>query len=410
MRTEKTRKTGFTLVELIVVIAIIAILAAVSVIGFTRYIENARLSNDNSTASSMTRVVQYYLTDKPEVELDAADVRSLIEENNGGSFDFTPESSGYAFVYIAEDREIALVDVEETIEGGSQLNSESNTKLLSDVANLDQGAVGFGNTPEEVFGENTFLLSKGGSALAEIVYSIRSLALSDDLEGDFQLLTTFASDNAGNQTEQDLFDSFLEEFDPDFNLFVNNNSWSHIPYEANFYSNEFRRIIFQENIRNIPTMTVASIAFIHIDSDVSLPRTVKTIENNALSKVYLKPGTSIITSKLENTIVESSAFSEQQKSNYNISVNEVDSFVELDVDAEWYEPGTETWHQFVSEGPQELTTVTRVRFDITNIPRSQVDDIIIIRVTRASGTFYLVRAYNDETGLLGAKTIPVEYV
>lgn len=42
----KTLKKGFTLVELIVVIAIIAILSTVAIIGFTRTVDKAKVSND----------------------------------------------------------------------------------------------------------------------------------------------------------------------------------------------------------------------------------------------------------------------------------------------------------------------------------------------------------------------------
>jgi prepilin-type N-terminal cleavage/methylation domain-containing protein len=409
MNTKAKGIRGFTLVELIVVIAIIAILAAVSVIGFTRYIENARISNDEQAASSMTRVVQYYLTDKPGIELDALDVRSLIEDNNGGSFNFTPQSSGYAFVYVAESQEVVLVNVNEAIETGVQLEQSSDTRLLSDIIDLNQESEGIGNTPEEIFGADTFLLSKGGSTVAEIVHRIRDLAESDQLDHDFASLVSYSGSKASTQTEQTFFDSLLNEFDPEYNLFVNNNTWSHIPYEVNYYSSEFRRIIFQDNIKNLPTMTTASTAFIHIDSDVSLPRTIKTIEANALSKLYLKTGTSINTSKLENAIAEADAFSSAQKTAYNISLTEVEQFVELAVTAQWYKTDTSEWLDFV-EGTQELSSSTRVKFDITNVPRHLIDDIIILRVTRASGTSYLIKAYNDDSGLIGSKTIPVEYI
>ena len=48
---QRSKESGFTLVELIVVIAIIAILAVVSVFGYTKYMEDARRSNDIQLAS-----------------------------------------------------------------------------------------------------------------------------------------------------------------------------------------------------------------------------------------------------------------------------------------------------------------------------------------------------------------------
>jgi prepilin-type N-terminal cleavage/methylation domain-containing protein len=399
------KERGFTLVELIVVIAIVAILAAVSIIGFTRYIENARMSNDNQAAAQMTDVVQYYLTGKPDMDLDATDVRSLIEENSGGSFDFTPQSRDHAFVYLADSKEVIVVDVEEAIGSGIPIR-HSETTLLSDVTELD--AEETIDTPEEIFGAGTFLISTGGSTVADFVTDVRQLAESDNLLTDFDALVTNKDGLSNEAGERDFIAGLLDNFDPDFNLFVNNNSWSHIPYEVNYYSNEFRRIVFQDGIKNLPTMTTASIAFIHIDANVSIPRTVKTIEYNALSKVYVKPGTVIDTTKLENAKAESGAFSSTQVTSYNIFVSQVDTFDELDVVASWYNTGTSEWVDFV-EGVQSLTVDTRVQFDITNIPRHLIDDIIIMRVTRQTGTFYYIKAYNDESGLIGTTMIQVEY-
>lgn len=53
-------KRGFTLVELLVVIAIIAILAAISVVGYTSFIKKAAISNDNSLANQLNRLIDGY--------------------------------------------------------------------------------------------------------------------------------------------------------------------------------------------------------------------------------------------------------------------------------------------------------------------------------------------------------------
>ena len=49
----KKLKKGFTLVELIVVIAIIAILSTVAVIGFTRVVDKANVSNDTQLVRNL---------------------------------------------------------------------------------------------------------------------------------------------------------------------------------------------------------------------------------------------------------------------------------------------------------------------------------------------------------------------
>ena len=48
---KKQQKKAFTLVELLVVIAILAILASVAVVGYTAFIKNAAVSNDENVAT-----------------------------------------------------------------------------------------------------------------------------------------------------------------------------------------------------------------------------------------------------------------------------------------------------------------------------------------------------------------------
>ena len=49
----KNTKKGFTLVELLVVIAILAILASVAVVGYTAFLDKARLSNAETEANQI---------------------------------------------------------------------------------------------------------------------------------------------------------------------------------------------------------------------------------------------------------------------------------------------------------------------------------------------------------------------
>ena len=101
------------MVELIVVIAIIAILAVVSVVGYNAFIERANLSSDNQTLSSMNNVLKTHTAVNFE-ELDADDVKYIIESaNGGGRFDFTPRSKGYAYFYISSTKKIELLKYDE---------------------------------------------------------------------------------------------------------------------------------------------------------------------------------------------------------------------------------------------------------------------------------------------------------
>ena len=62
-RKLRKNKKGFTLVELIVVIAIIAVLAAIIVPNMIKYLENAKQSELNSTATSIYQAASAAWTD-----------------------------------------------------------------------------------------------------------------------------------------------------------------------------------------------------------------------------------------------------------------------------------------------------------------------------------------------------------
>ena len=55
---KRQNKKAFTLVELLVVIAILAILASVAVVGYTSFLKNAAISNDDSTVAQLNRYLE----------------------------------------------------------------------------------------------------------------------------------------------------------------------------------------------------------------------------------------------------------------------------------------------------------------------------------------------------------------
>ena len=133
---------GFTLVELIVVIAIIAILAVVSVVGYTRYMEDARFSNDTQAASQMTTVLNSMVAanDIEYDELDSHGVRDLLKES-GETFTMSPTSKNAGFFYVSESKSIVVMKYNTAVE------LESNASFTKF------------NSPEELFGVGLFLLT-----------------------------------------------------------------------------------------------------------------------------------------------------------------------------------------------------------------------------------------------------------
>jgi prepilin-type N-terminal cleavage/methylation domain-containing protein len=210
----KTRTSGFTLVELIVVIAIVAILSAVSIVGFRRFIDNAKWSNDSQLAVQMTNTVRNSLIGEITDDLDAADVRRIIEDNHGGSFDFTPETSEAGFFFLADNQQIVVQTYEYM--AGVLLSANDTNVLLSDT--ILEEAYAFGNSPEEIFGVGKYLLTTEGSAVAELVTTIRNYYRLVIEEGKDE---TYLADIASrHETLGDLLGAYAAKFSPTQNVLV----------------------------------------------------------------------------------------------------------------------------------------------------------------------------------------------
>ncbi len=379
-------RKGFTLVELIVVIAIIAILSSVSIVGFTRYIENARLSNDNQAARQMTQLIQYDLVGSPDVSLDAHDVRTIITENSGDGFDFTPQSRDVLFLYVDEDKEVIVASVDELL-AGTVLSSEQAAVLLDDRATpLD--AAPLGPTPEEVFGSGAFVLSEDGSDLARVVSGIRNLAESTDLLSDFSGIEDLVGDDAKLL-------ELITKFNPDNTMFVNNNRWVTTAKENAPVVMD--QVIFANGITNVPAFDYA----IHVAgvSSITLPKTVKTIETNSFA--YFFETESINLDRVTDIAIESKAFSDEQVRASSIVEN---GFPDLDVMVYYTNPGEGI--QTYTGGVLTIHEHTSIEFEISRLPRSEITGIHLYRRIIGNDMFYSFKVYTSR-GLLGTIVIPV---
>jgi prepilin-type N-terminal cleavage/methylation domain-containing protein len=249
-------RQGFTLVELIVVIAIIAILASVSVVGFTRFIDNARWSNDVQVASGMTNVLEAHFAGDPlNEELNVADViRTIINDNNGAPFDFTPSSRDAGFFFIESTSSIEVYKYEDIVNGSVVLDSTDNTVLLSDAHPIDFQS---GKTPEELFGSGSHLLTTRGSIVAEVVHGLRQIANSADFSEAYNEI-----EEKINGLESTLFfdvtalksalQSFIVTYDVTQTLFISHSEWRSGFPENPGLEDRITRIVFAPDMVHLP--------------------------------------------------------------------------------------------------------------------------------------------------------------
>ena len=101
------KKKGFTLIELLVVIAILAILATVSIVGYTSFLNKARMSVDQQLTDQINNVIAAEsVVQKPESYDDVVDILT----KNGYTSPLVPSYSKYVFAYLANENVMVLVE------------------------------------------------------------------------------------------------------------------------------------------------------------------------------------------------------------------------------------------------------------------------------------------------------------
>lgn len=226
---QRRKKGAFTLVELIVVIAIIAILTTVAIVGYNVFIEQANLSADNQTLASMNRILQTHTAVNFE-DLDADDVKYIIDTANGEKFNYTPKSKGYGFFYLANQKKIVLEKYDEMAKKNPlTINEEDPDAVINYYLSLSM--------PEQYYDEDVYLLTEEGHKVANLVTALRELANTDDKD---ELLQNFEKiiNNKNYGSMRDQF--FAYAFGPAYNYYVSDNSWKAIQ------SNQIQRIIWTQ--------------------------------------------------------------------------------------------------------------------------------------------------------------------
>ena len=179
---KKQQKKAFTLVELLVVIAILAILASVAVVGYTAFIKNAAISNDENVATQMTRYLEALKADSTSKyynkDITAGDVRELtkyiLEESGSVGLEAESAKYGYDFYFDLEKDEY-IVDKTENVR-----NAARNVIMGANAAETDI-EVRLENSFTQSF--RYFLASTGGSELASLINDFYALGNKEDIKG-----------------------------------------------------------------------------------------------------------------------------------------------------------------------------------------------------------------------------------
>lgn len=225
---KNNKKKGFTLIELLVVIAILAILATVSIVGYTSFLNKARMSVDQQLVDQINNVIAAESVIQPPA--DYTEVDSLLKEN-GFNSPLVPSYSKYKFAYLADENVMVLVEngkivypekyqnksienLEYVIDSNSALDAalalEGNVKVNGDLlyATYNEQGISRNENVKITEGDKTITVSAGKTLMAggswgaiQVTDSAKLTlngagTISGDLGSDDASTAVFAQNNA----------------------------------------------------------------------------------------------------------------------------------------------------------------------------------------------------------------------
>lgn len=199
MKNNKTK--GFTLVELLVVIAILAILATVSVVGYTSFIENATVSNDNNIATQLNNFLvalkadsngEYYDELKNGVTAD-----NVIEITNhilseGGLDSLVPQAEKYGYHYyfdLVGQEYILIADDDDRIDSKS---------MFSRLIHAEGGSTQTAYPECAITKDARYFLIETGTPLAALIAEFKAITSTEQLNAYFDKVEKYETE-AGKQ-------------------------------------------------------------------------------------------------------------------------------------------------------------------------------------------------------------------
>ena len=166
---KRQQKKAFTLVELLVVIAILAILASVAVVGYTSFMKNAAVSNDQALVTQLNHYLDALKADSTSnlpKDIDNANAWAIIQRivNESGIGKIEPDALKYGYhIYFNTDTDKFELD---------NLKKEGNTWVSGLRVLINTPVRANGNEKPGVFttvDKNYFLADTKGSDLAKAV-------------------------------------------------------------------------------------------------------------------------------------------------------------------------------------------------------------------------------------------------
>lgn len=174
---KKQQKKAFTLVELLVVIAILAILASVAVVGYTAFIKNAAVSNDENVVAQMNRYLEALKADDQDLEIGEDNIAWLLAELiDAGLESVEPYALkyGYHYYFNKSEQRFELHDNE-----GDALDIQVARHFSLRANAVDEGYNSL--SPYAAFTKPGYLFADLGGEWAELVKKFSKVTNYDEL-------------------------------------------------------------------------------------------------------------------------------------------------------------------------------------------------------------------------------------
>ena len=285
---KKQQKKAFTLVELLVVIAILAILASVAVVGYTAFIKNAAVSNDQNVVAQMNRYLEALKADSSSEyygkEIDAGNVKQLtahiLQESGMNQLKPEAEKYGYDFYFNFAEGKYEHKHIDEAGASNISRNFFRGTYVFATDGESTETAKETYLENSFTQGNNLFLVSTAG-ALFDLINSVYALGGTNG-ECDIETINNFI--------ENDLYGTIIYDVVKEKSTIVRNGSQYRPNGDKSDNASSTVVVIYLNNVTSISATTyvrnevepfVATV--IANVNKITVPETVSSVDTGALN-------------------------------------------------------------------------------------------------------------------------------